>query len=385
MKLFKSPHIIISIIFIVTVFLIGFLSDKIASQNLSMVKDNQSAEKLYIALEEEGAIAVVDTKDNLLLGKIDLTNKVGDRKMNFAAHNVQVSPDGQSVWVTANFMGIAGHNEETETETNNIEKDKIADQIIVIDPKKDAIIKRIDTDVDQHLAHIVVTRDGDNIYATAQETGLVYRINGTTYAIENVIPLAKDSQPHGLRLSPDNTKVFVALIGGKGMSAIDTKTNIAKTIPLSGSAVQTAIIPLSAYVAVSIYDTKQIAFYDTTTEEVSYIQLPPEAEGPIQSYATPDGRYLYVADQGYYFDKPTSDYVYKIDVQNQQIVERIQAGVAPHGVVVSADGKRAYVTNLLSNDVSVIDTATDTEITRIKVGKMPNGISLWSHQFGGTP
>lgn len=385
MKLFKSPHIIISIIFIVTVFLIGFLSDKIASQNSSMVKDNQSAEKLYIALEEEGAIAVVDTRDNSLLGKIDLTNKVGDRKMNFAAHNVQVSPDGQSVWVTANFMGIAGHNEETETETNNIEKDKVADQIIVIDPKKDAIIKRIGTDVDQHLAHIVVTRDGGNIFATAQETGLVYRINGTTYAIENVIPLAKDSQPHGLRLSPDDTKVYVALIEGKGIGVIDTKSNEPTMVPLAGSVVQTAIIPNTSYIAASVYDTKQVALYDTTTEEVSYIQLPPEAEGPIQSYATPDGRYLYVADQGYYFDKPTSDYVYKIDVQNQQIVERIQAGVAPHGVVVSADGKRTYVTNLLSNDVSVIDTATDTEITRIKVGKMPNGISLWSHQFGGTP
>lgn len=381
MKLFKSPYIILSIIFIATVFAFGFLSDKISAQNSSTVKNNQAAEKLYIALEGEGAIAVVDTKDNTLLGKIDLTYKKGDETITFAAHNVQVAPDGNSVWVTANFMGLGGHEEEVkESEEKNI-----PDEVIVIDPKKDTIIKRIDIAPDQHLAHIVVTKDGKTTFATAQEPGLVYRISGETYSIEETIKLTKDSQPHGLRLSADDKSAYVALIGGKGIGVIDTRTNEAKTVPLSGSAVQTAVIPNTSYVAASVYDTKQVAFYDTNTEEISYVQLPPEAEGAIQSYATPDGRYLYVADQGYYFGKPTSDYVYKIDVQNKQIIQRIQAGVAPHGVVVSPDGKRAYVTNLLSDDISVIDTTTDKEITKVKVGKMPNGISLWSHQSGGTP
>mgnify|MGYP003394152150 FL=1 len=278
-------------------------------------------------------------------------------------------------------MGLGGHDEE-EMES---EKKTIPDQLIVIDPRKDEIIKRIDIAQDQHLAHIVVTRDGKTAFATAQEPGSVYRINGETYKIDKTLPLAKDSQPHGLRLSSDDTKAYIALIGGKGIGVIDIKTNAIKIIPLAGSAVQTAVIPNSSYVAVSVYDTKQMAFYDSLTEEVSYIDLPFESEGAIQSYATPDGKYLYVADQGYYFGKPTSDYVYKIDVQNKKVVQSIQAGVAPHGVVVSPDGKRAYITNLLSDDISVIDTATDKELVKVKVGKMPNGISLWSHQFGGTP
>lgn len=381
MKLFKSSYIILSIIFIITVFALGFLSDKITAQNSSSVKSNQSAEKLYIALEEEGAIAVVDTKDNSLLGKIDLTYKKGDETVTFAAHNVQASPDGNSVWVTANFMGLGGHDEE-EKET---EEKTVPDQVIVIDPKKDEIVKRIDVAPNQHLAHIVVTRDGKTAFATAQESGVIYKINGETYKVDKTIPLAKDSQPHGLRLSTDDTKAYVALIGGKGIGVIDITTNVAKIVQLSGSVVQTAVIPNSSLVAASVYDTKQMALYDTVTEEVFYADLPFESEGAIQSYATPDGQYLYVADQGYYFGKPTSDYVYKIDVQNKQVVQRIQAGVAPHGVAVSPDGKRAYITNLLSDDISVIDTATDKEITRIKVGKMPNGISLWSHQSGGTP
>lgn len=382
MKIFKSPYVLLSIIFVVVVFTFGFFSDRLSAQSSSNVKNNQSAEKLYIALEEEGAIAVVDTKDNLLLGKIDLTYKKGDEEVSFAAHNVQVAPDGKSVWVTANFMEMGGHDEEEKAEPD---ENVVPDQVIIIDPMKDEISKRIDIAPDQHLAHIVVTSDGKKAFATAQEPGMVYKINGETYKVDNTIPLAKDSQPHGLRLSTDDRIAYIALIGGKGMAVLNTSTDKVETIQLSGSTVQTAIIPNSSYVAASVYDNKQIAFYDSFKEEISFVQLPSEAEGAIQSYATPDGRFLYIADQGYYFGKPTSDYVYKIDVQSKQVVGKIQAGVAPHGVVVSPDGKRAYITNLLSDDISVIDTTTDKEIAKIKVGKMPNGISLWSHQFGGTP
>lgn len=384
MQLSKHINTIISFVFLVAVLGLAFFSDQIDVTSNSSIKRNQASEKLYVALEEGGAIAVVDTKSNFKLGTIDLAEKRGDKKVSYSAHNVQVAPNGRSVWVTANFTSFAGHEESTNLEDEETEKE-FSDQVIVINPQKDKIVQRIDIGVDQHLAHIVVSRDGNDVFVTAQEKGVVYKINGKTYEIEKTFPLAKDSQPHGLRLSVDDTQAFIALIGAKGVGVLDTKSNRLRTIPLSGSAIQTAVIPNSSYIAASVYDTKEVAFINTETNEVSYVKLPFGAEGAIQSYATPDGRYLYVADQGFYFEKPTSDYVYKIDVQTKQVISTIKAGVAPHGVVVSPNGKRAYITNLLSDDISVIDTTLDREITKIKVGKMPNGISLWSHQSGGTP
>ncbi len=59
------------------------------------------------------------------------------------------------------------------------------------------------------------------------------------------------------------------------------------------------------------------------------------------------------------------------------VIQTIEGGIAPHGVVVSKDGKFVYVTNLLGNDVSVIDVEMGKETAKIKVGKMPNGISVW--------
>jgi YVTN family beta-propeller protein len=94
---------------------------------------------------------------------------------------------------------------------------------------------------------------------------------------------------------------------------------------------------------------------------------------------------MYLADQGHYFGQPASSLVYKIDLREQKIVSTISAGTGPHGVVTSHDGSRVFVTNIVSGDVSIIDTATDTERTRIPVGSEPNGISIWSETLGGTP
>jgi YVTN family beta-propeller protein len=84
-----------------------------------------------------------------------------------------------------------------------------------------------------------------------------------------------------------------------------------------------------------------------------------------------------VADQGFYFDQPTSDQIYEIDIASLQVLKSYTGGQAPHGVVVSHDGKKVYVTNLLSDTISVIDTTTDTITNTIAVGEKTNGISIW--------
>ncbi len=102
-------------------------------------------------------------------------------------------------------------------------------------------------------------------------------------------------------------------------------------------------------------------------------------------YPTPDSRFIYLADQGYYFGEPAGSFVYKIDLNAASVVKEIKAGQGPHGVVISKDGKFVYVTNLLSGDLSIIDTSTDTEIAKIPLGKEPNGVSIWSKTGGGMP
>lgn len=288
----------------------------------------------------------------------------------------------KSVWVTANVLGhkdhsyrfvpFAGAHEDEEKGMGE------PDEVIVIDPEKDKIIKRISISPEVHLAHVVLTQDNAFAYVTAQKEGAVYKINAKTFAVEKKIAMPKGSEPHGLRVAPDNSVVYLAMLMGKSLGILDLKTDSFSEVSLKGEVVQTGVTPNGQFTFASLYDTKRLALYRADSKKVSYIDLPQSAKGPIQMYSTPDSRFVYLADQGYYFGEPTSEWVYKIDLEKSQVVAEIKAGKAPHGVVVSEDGKFVYVTNLLSGDVSIIDTTSDQEIARVKVGKEPNGISIWS-------
>src|SRR5262245_3838077 len=57
---------------------------------------------------------------------------------------------------------------------------------------------------------------------------------------------------------------------------------------------------------------------------------------------------------------------------NTEVLPRIPVGVNPAGVAITPNGAFAYVTNFNSNNVSVIDTSTNTEVLpRIPVGSGP--------------
>jgi YVTN family beta-propeller protein len=54
----------------------------------------------------------------------------------------------------------------------------------------------------------------------------------------------------------------------------------------------------------------------------------------------------------------------------------IMLGNSPVKVAVTPDGKHAYVTNLASNNVSVIDTASAAVAATVPVGNNPVGVGI---------
>jgi YVTN family beta-propeller protein len=354
------------------------LSAGFLALNSSDVAANPS-EKAYIALEGEGKIAVLDTQIRQIVRQIDLSESVNGEPVVFAPHNVQVAPDGKTVWVTANVHGHHGHDQAGHDEMS-----ATSDQVIVIDPQTDSIKQRIAVAPQAHLSHVAVSADGRTAYVNAQEQHRIYKIDAGAFRVQGYTSVAGQG-PHGLRLSPDGSKAYIAMLQGNSLGIMDTASGGMSYVPMGGAAVQACATPDGKIAMASVYDAKRLALYQTATGRVDFVALPADAKGPVQLYATPDSRFVYVADQGYYFKQPVGDMVYKIDLSTKQVVKAIKAGKAPHGVVVSNDGHWVYVTNLLSDDVSVIDTSTDWEVIRIPVGKEPNGISLWSEKSGGTP
>ena len=99
-------------------------------------------------------------------------------------------------------------------------------------------------------------------------------------------------------------------------------------------------------------------------------------DGPIQTFATADDRYLLVANQGRE-DRPGLT-VSVIDTTTFTVVPTVETGQGAHGIVVDPTSLHAYVTNLYGDDVAVIDLGELRVVARIPVGDKPNGISFSS-------
>ncbi|AKB36450.1 hypothetical protein MSSAC_1860 [Methanosarcina siciliae C2J] len=91
--------------------------------------------------------------------------------------------------------------------------------------------------------------------------------------------------------------------------------------------------------------------------------------GPKGVAVVPNGKTAYVANSG-------SNNVSVIDTSTNTVTDTVKVGYNPSEVAVSPDGKKVYVVNEDSNNVSVIDTDTNTVTVTVPVGNWPEGIAV---------
>src|SRR6266545_4544088 len=65
--------------------------------------------------------------------------------------------------------------------------------------------------------------------------------------------------------------------------------------------------------------------------------------------------------------------VWVLNARTHAVLAKIKAGELPHGIAASPDGKALYVTNMGSNDITIINTLTDT-------GTIMHGAGLNPHE-----
>jgi YVTN family beta-propeller protein len=112
-----------------------------------------------------------------------------------------------------------------------------------------------------------------------------------------------------------------------------------------------------------------------THKEVKRIQNPelpegkkevPEGSDPSHGMAvTSDGRTLVVCSR-------LNNYLYTYSLPDLKLIGGAElTGMGAGWVTLTPDGKRAYVANPVTNDVSVVDIPTLKEVARIPVGFVP--------------
>lgn len=329
--------------------------------------------KVYVADEADGTLSVIDHATRRRLRVIDLSERSGDVVTRYTLHNVQVAPDGRSVWVTAapHAGGHGGHGGGEEP----------TEQVVVIDPHRDTILARIPVGAGLHLAHVVLDAASRYAYLSANEANQVLRIDVATRRVVNRYDLGAGRAPHGMRFCGE--QLYVANMDGRSLSIVDPATGAVREVPVGGVAVQTACALGGRYVFASLYDTREVVRLEVATGALTRIALPSGAQGPVQLYPAPDGR-LFVCDQGLLLDRPASNKLFEIDARAATVSATIEVGRGAHGVVLSEDGQTAFVTNTSDDTVSMVDLAARRAVATIAVGDAPNGIAHW-HVTGGMP
>ena len=314
---------------------------------------------VYVADEGSDTVSVLDGAT---------FKRVATVAVGRSPHNVQVSPDGRSAWVTNEGASrkAEGHGSASGDEHG---KGGERGELWAIDTGKRTIAAKVP--VGRHPAHVVLTPDGRFAYVTNGGDSTVSIVDTEARKVVATVPVGE--YPHGLRISPDGKYAYVANMKGGTVSVIDTGTmkEIAK-IPVGKGPAQTGFVPDGSLAFVTLSQENRVALIDPVGRRaIGKIDV---GTVPIQLHATPDGKTLFVANQGTK-RKPGTN-VSVINLQTRQVVKTVETAPGAHGVAVDGEGKYVFVTNIYDNTVSVLDARSPKVIATVPVGREPNGISV---------
>ena len=94
-----------------------------------------------------------------------------------------------------------------------------------------------------------------------------------------------------------------------------------------------------------------------------------EWQGPATLEATTSGNVRVYAVDRY-------EGVRRLDPHTLAVIDSIDSGPRPHGIVASADGRTLYITLEVANEVIKVDVATHEILARASVGDVPNEPTL---------
>ena len=272
---------------------------------------------------------------------------------------------------------------------------------------------------------VAVTPNGGFAYVLNQFGNTVSVISAASNTVVATVPVG--TSPNGIAMNPNGAFVYVTSSSSSNISVIDTATNtvvsaIPVTLPVmlaiapsgglgyvthgafvngvtvintaSNSVVTNIPIPVDVTTAAAVtpngafvYVTclsfttgPKLAVINTATNTVVNIVPLPAGTFPPGVAITPDGAFVYVANNGNAScgcsgGGVVASSVSVIDTASNTEIATVAVG-SPTGIAVTPDGAFVYVTNITNNTVSVMSTATNTLVNTVPVGNFPQGIAF---------
>jgi YVTN family beta-propeller protein len=254
--------------------------------------------------------------------------------------------------LTAQSFGVAVGPDSSRVYVTMQGAEKKPGHVSVIDATTDKIIGE-PIPVGITPTDVAVSRDGDYVYVANSGAGSVSVIS----TLENETvgkPIPVGGVPRDLTITSDG-RLFVFNNQSHDVSVIDTGTNttIGDPIPLGAAPHAAAVSPDGSRLYVVRGKSGDLSVIDTATRKTTDTSVTlgyaPHALAP-----SPDGHRLYATN--------TDNSLSVIDTTTGKEIGHPDSLEEGDLIAVSPNGRRAYVTNLFGQGVSVIDTKTNTAV-----------------------
>ena len=326
------------------------------------------AELLYVCIQDEAKVGVIDMRSRAVVRTIDLT-KLGFSP-NAKPHHIVVEPDG-SFW----YVSLIGDNRVLKIDRD----DRVVAQLRMETPGMLALHPSDD--------RLFISRSMSAVNPPPR-IGVARRGDLRVEEIDVFFP-----RPHPVIAT--HTHAYTGSLGVNQLAAVDLASERVELTTIEGTPhafVQYAISPDGRTLVASAELSGMLLVFDLAVPSkpalVRTVATGPMAFDPV---FTPDGRFVYVPVKG-------ANEVAIVETSGWTVVDRIRhpALRQPHQVVFTADGATAFVSNnakanhmagpgdhaahaiggdaLGAGSIVVIDVATRRAVQAIELGKNLTGI-----------
>ncbi len=241
-----------------------------------------------------------------------------------------------------------------------------AGEMTVVDGRAGELLARLQ--VGKKPTYSAATPDGRYAFATATGDRQLVVVDTRTQSVVARLPLGES--PKGVEVSPDGKFVLVANEGAGSNSISIFEIGAWKLVAEAkvGMAPHNIAFAKSTGIAyITNGESKSISKIRWSDGTVLG-EIPLDERGmPHNLATTPDDRYLFVARKG-------SDDVAVIDLASEEVVAYIPVSKGHHAVDASPDGRFVYVSGIGADVINVIDVARMERVAEIPVGDGPHGV-----------
>jgi DNA-binding beta-propeller fold protein YncE len=248
---------------------------------------------------------------------------------------------------------------------------------------------------------VAVTSDGKYSFVSTGNGVAVLSNHGGSLAPNQVATIPAPGANKGDALTHDGNYLLAA--AGSGAYVINVKEAEAGksgaalgrlTSPGGMGAVEVSISPDGDFAFITLQDSSEMAVFNLPKSlaggfgQSGFVGMVPLGADPVGIAQSPDGRWLYVAQENEPTPIPVEGKLYVLSMSAAEthptaaVRSSVTAGCGPARITVSANGSDVWVTDRESNALVVfsadklLSNPADSIIARVNVGQTPIGVTF---------